>query len=131
MATHLLLVENEQALLDLLSRYLSRSEFQVTMASSAQVALDLLSTQVGNSVAFDIAIIDLNLSEGLTGLDLLGNLRDSGHSFPVLLYSGYPFAVETLAAHLQANVWFLQKPFLPRVLLEKVTTILEISATAN
>ena len=124
MANRLLLVENEQSLLDLLDRYLTRSGYTVKLAPSAEYALELLAVPDVSAPGIDLAIIDLNLSDGMTGVDLLGKLRQNGFGFPVLLYSGYPFAVETLAAGLQPNVWFLQKPFVPRVLSEMVTKIL-------
>ena len=146
MATRLLLVENEPSLLDLLERYLTRSGYLVSKAPNAECTLALLSvvpprtstskaldTAVANkdadcaseSLSVDLAIVDLTFSDGMTGVDLLKAFRASGHNFPVLLYSGYPFSVETLAPELQKNVWYLQKPFLPSVLSQAVAGILE------
>ena len=128
MPTRLLLVENDQALVDLLERYLTRSGYEVSSAPSAQTALELLhgtGSEMGASpVTVALAIVDFYLTDERTGVDLLTAMREAGHNFPVLLYSGYPFAVETLPVSLQANVWFLQKPFMPKVLSEMVVTIL-------
>ena len=124
MANRILLVEDEQSLLDLLDRYLTRSGYAVKTAPSGEFALELLAVRDTGMPIVDLAIIDLTLPDGMTGVDLLEKVREAGFDFPVLLYSGYPFAVETLAPALQANVWFLQKPFAPRILSEMVSKIL-------
>ena len=116
----LLVVDDEEALLALMERFLRRSGFAVTGASSGEFAWKTLLESAGD---FSLIILDLTLP-GLSGVDLLTQLREVSPSLPVLLLSGYPFDTASLPVSLQADVWFVQKPFSPKTLVVLIEEIL-------
>ena len=62
---HLLVVDDDPANLDLLSRRLTRQGYEITTAAGGQEALDLLNQQ-----DFDLLILDM-LMPGINGLQVL------------------------------------------------------------
>ena len=116
----LLVVDDEEALLALMERFLRRSGFTVTGARSGELAWQAM---VGASEAFSLIILDLTLP-GLSGVEFLGQLRAVSASLPVLLLSGYPFDIGSLPSNLQSNIWFVQKPFSPKTLVVLIEEIL-------
>lgn len=70
MPYHVLVVEDDSALLELYSLYLERGQFSCTAVSSAQEALDVLKT-----LAVDILMTDVNLGEEVDGLELIRTVR--------------------------------------------------------
>ena len=75
---HLLVVDDDPRLRELLRRYLSDSGFRVTVAADASEARSALT-----SFAFDLVVLDV-MMPGESGLDLTRFLRDEGR-VPVLL----------------------------------------------
>lgn len=100
-----LLVEDEPSLLGLLTRYLSRSGFEVVACATPDEAL-----RAGGP--FASAVIDYSLP-GMNGEELLAQLRGSNPGLPAVLTSGAPLNVGQDAA-----TRFLQKPFSPRQLVD-------------
>lgn len=78
----LLIVEDHEATNAALSRLLTRSGHQVTLATSVQQALETFQNQ-----SFDVVISDLGLPDG-NGLDLMRELR-SQRAVPGIALSGY------------------------------------------
>src|ERR1700684_2895395 len=77
---HLLVVDDDARLRDLLRRYLSDSGFRVTGAADAFEARAQLA-----SFAFDLIVLDV-MMPGESGLDLTRSLRaENGVSVPVLM----------------------------------------------
>ena len=83
---HLLVVDDDARLRDLLRRYLSENGFRVTVAADAKEARANLA-----SFAFDLIVLDV-MMPGESGLDLTGSLRgragpanDGGPRVPILL----------------------------------------------
>ena len=75
----ILLAEDDEVLLDGISKALSRSGFSVEAVSCGVEA-----NQALKASSFDMAILDLGLPK-LDGLDVLRNLRERGSLLPVLL----------------------------------------------
>ena len=116
----LLVVDDEEALLVLMERFLRRSGFSVTGARSGELAWKEVVEAVGD---FSLVILDLTLP-GLSGVELLEQLRAVSPSLPVLLLSGYPFDIGSLPSDLQSDVWFVQKPFSPKTIVVLIEEIL-------
>ena len=78
---HLLVVDDDGRLRDLLRRYLSESGFRVTVAADAKEARANLA-----SFAFDLIVLDV-MMPGDSGLDLTRELRAGARNprIPVLL----------------------------------------------
>jgi DNA-binding NtrC family response regulator len=111
----LLIVDDEANLLDLLRRYLRRLGYEVEACGDAQEALALF--QAGPD-RFSMAITDLSLPT-LSGEELIERMRELRPGFPAIITSGYPYVPRG------AGIGFLQKPFLPQMLLEAVEKALK------
>lgn len=114
----LLIVDDEPNLLDLLRRYLGRVGYQVETCGDPLEALALL--QAGPD-RFSMVITDLSLS-ALNGEELIERMRQIRPGIPAIITSGYPYQPRG------AGIGFLQKPFLPQMLLEAVEKALKGSA---
>lgn len=75
----LLLVEDEAVLRRQLTEFLSAQGYVVDAAADGKEGLFL-----GREYSYDLAVIDLGLP-GLSGLDLIRELRRQGKAFPVLI----------------------------------------------
>lgn len=83
MPAELLLVDDDQVFLDVLSRALRRRGHRVILATSAQAALD-----AARNTLFDGVVLDLRIGED-NGLQCLTNLRRQLPDANILLLTGY------------------------------------------
>jgi len=111
----LLIVDDEPKLLDLLRRYLGRLGYEVTTCGDAGEALALFQAEPDR---FTMAITDLSLS-GLNGEELIERMRQIRPGLAAIITSGYPYQPRG------AGIGFLQKPFLPQMLVEAVEKALK------
>jgi two-component system phosphate regulon response regulator OmpR len=119
---HLLVVDDDARLRDLLRRYLTDSGFRVTAASSAQEARAQLA-----SFAFDLIVLDV-MMPGESGLDLTRALRTEKASWgpvPVLLLTAMAEPEDRINGLEQGADDFLAKPFEPRELVLRIRNILQ------
>jgi CheY-like chemotaxis protein len=79
---HILFVDDEPLLRQILELYLHEKGFEVTTAASLEEGQT--SIQTG---AFDLAIIDVNLA-GESGLDLVRLIKSKPQPMPVIVYTG-------------------------------------------
>ena len=119
---HLLVVDDDARLRDLLRRYLSDSGFRVTGAADAQEARTQLA-----SFAFDLIVLDV-MMPGESGLDLTRALRaeppPSG-PVPVLLLTAMAEPEDRVNGLEQGADDYLAKPFEPRELVLRIRNILQ------
>ena len=109
-ALRLLVVDDEAALRDLLQRYLDRLGYQVETCAGAEEALERFKAA---PAAFALVITDLTLP-GLNGEELLARIRAIHPQQRALMLSGYPYRPT------DALTGFLQKPFVPKMLVEEI-----------
>jgi DNA-binding response OmpR family regulator len=122
MAKHakVLLVEDELALLQLLERYLRRLGFEVKTFSSSVEALDEFEAA---PCRYDLVIADLGMPE-ISGDKMLTRMLEVQPDLLILICSGSPFYLSNLPKTLEQRVGFLQKPFLPKMLLEAIENLM-------
>lgn len=113
----LLLVEDEQSLLALLQRYLERLEYRILTAETGAEALRL-----AEESQLDVVVLDLGLPD-MPGIEVLARILESSSRTRVLVSSGTPFSTETLPEPWQERTAFLQKPYLPKALVEAVDSL--------
>jgi DNA-binding NtrC family response regulator len=111
----LLIVDDEPKLLDLLSRYLGRLGYEVETCGDATEALARFQAEPDR---FSMAITDLSLPS-LNGEELIERMRQIRPGLPAIITSGYPYVPRA------AGIGFLQKPFLPQMLVEAVENALK------
>jgi two-component system phosphate regulon response regulator OmpR len=112
---HLLVVDDDARIRDLLRRFLHRNGFLVTVARDASHAGRLL-----ESLAFDLLIVD-GMMPGEDGVDFTRRMRGR---VPVLLLTARNEAGDRIAGLEAGADDYLAKPFEPRELLLRVSAIL-------
>jgi two-component system phosphate regulon response regulator OmpR len=119
---HLLVVDDDARLRDLLRRYLTDSGFRVTGAADAEEARAQLA-----SFAFDLIVLDV-MMPGESGLDLTRALRSQAlgpQPVPVLLLTAMAEPEDRINWLEQGADDFLAKPFEPRELVLRIRNILQ------
>ncbi|HEY1798704.1 MAG TPA: response regulator transcription factor [Stellaceae bacterium] len=115
---HLLVVDDDGRLLELLRRYLSDNGFRVTTAADAAEARAHLA-----SFAFDLVVLDV-MMPGESGLDLSRDLRRNA-TVPVLLLTARAEPEDRIDGLETGADDFVAKPFEPRELVLRIRNILQ------
>ena len=121
---HLLVVDDDARLRELLRRYLSDSGFRVTTAADANDARANLA-----SFAFDLVVLDV-MMPGESGLELTRALRSEGR-IPVLLLTAMAEPEDRVNGLEQGADDYLSKPFEPRELVLRIRNILQRRPAAD
>jgi PAS domain S-box-containing protein len=117
----ILLVEDEPALLRLATRSLESLGYTVLPASRPDDALALARTHQG---PVHMLVTDV-VMPGMNGRTLAERLLEDVPNLKCLFMSGYTDSVMGMGGVLEEDVHFLQKPFSPRALADKVRQVLE------
>jgi two-component system phosphate regulon response regulator OmpR len=115
---HLLVVDDDARLRELLRRYLSESGFRVTAVADASEARSNLA-----SFAFDLVVLDV-MMPGESGLELTRALRAEGR-IPVLLLTAMAEPEDRVNGLEQGADDYLSKPFEPRELVLRIRNLLQ------
>jgi two-component system phosphate regulon response regulator OmpR len=121
---HLLVVDDDERLRALLTRYLSGNGFRVTAAPGAAEARALM-----KSMAFDLLILDV-MMPGESGLDLTSSIRTHS-AVPILMLTARGDPAERIQGLELGADDYLPKPFEPRELLLRVNSLLRRAAPAE
>ena len=114
---HILVVDDDPAIRELLCAYLGQNELRVTTVADGEAMRALLGKQV-----IDLVVLDLKLGAE-SGLDLARRLRDTSAIPIVMLSARSEEADRVMALELGADD-YLTKPFSPRELLARLRAIL-------
>lgn len=114
---HILVIDDDTRLRDLLQRYLSEQGFRVTTAVDAADARAKLT-----SIAFDLLVLDI-MMPGETGLQLTETLRRD-NAVPILLLTAMNETENRIAGFECGADDYLPKPFEPRELVLRINAIL-------
>lgn len=117
-AMNLLLVEDDMALIDSLSRSLSARGFSLMCSADGLEALQLLRKR-----NFDAVVLDLTLPN-LDGLELLSRLRAGGCRVPVLVLTARSAVHERVSGLNAGADDYLAKPFDLEELLARLSALL-------
>ena len=116
-APHVLIVDDDSRIRSLLSRFLQTNGFRVTTAGQATEAREHL-----RGFSFDLLILDV-MMPGENGFDLARSIRN-GSSVPILMLTARTEIDDRLIGLEIGADDYLGKPFDPRELLLRVTSIL-------
>ena len=114
---HVLVVDDDKRLRELLRKYLVEQGFLVTTAGDAAEARERLA-----SFAFDLLIVDV-MMPGESGLELTADLRRSSR-VPILLLTAKGEPEDRISGLERGADDYLAKPFEPRELVLRMRTIL-------
>lgn len=116
-AAHILVVDDDRRLRDLLTSFLGKNGFRVTAAASADEARAMLAT-----LAFELIVLDV-MMPGETGLTFASSLRETS-DVPILMLTARAEPLDRVAG-LEAGVDdYLGKPYEPKELLLRIASIL-------
>src|SRR5689334_7512866 len=116
-APHLLVVDDDRRIRDLLSRFLSSEGYRVTTAETAMDARAKL-----NGLRFDLLILDV-MMPGESGFDFAKAIRGSS-SVPILMLTARDAAESRIRGLEIGADDYLSKPFEPRELSLRIASIL-------
>ena len=117
-APHLLVVDDDRRIRDLLSRYLFSEGYRVTTANNAADARTKL-----ESLAFDLLVLDV-MMPGETGFQLAKSLRESS-AVPILMLTAKAETESRITGLELGADDYVPKPFEPRELSLRIANILK------
>ncbi len=122
---HLLVVDDDPKLRELLRRYLSENQFEVSLAADAPAMNRLLQRQ-----PFDLIILDL-MMPGEDGLSIVRRLRGANDATPVIMLTAKGDDVDRIVGLEMGADDYLAKPFNPRELLARIHAVLRRQPAAD
>lgn len=117
----ILLVEDDEPLRKLVSRILNRTGYTVVSASNGEEALRLIDSPEHTGI--DLLVSDV-VMPGIGGKALAEKLQARLPDLKVLYISGYPDEAVVHHGVLDEGVAYLQKPFSPKAIIQKVQEVL-------
>jgi two-component system OmpR family response regulator len=116
-APHVLVVDDDLAVRQLVSEYLAQNDFRVSEAASGAELMGAFRAQV-----VDLVLLDLRLP-GEDGMQLLRQLRTESQ-LPVIILTGRAEEADRVMGLESGADDYLTKPFSPRELLARIRTVL-------
>ena len=105
---HILLVDDDKKILELINDYLNKNNFRVMTAENASIAREKI-----ENIEFDLIILDI-MMPGESGLNLTDSLKKNNFKTPILLLSALGNPEDRIKGlELGAND-YLTKPFEPK-----------------
>ena len=117
MASHILLIEDDRRLAEMVSEYLGGAGFRVSVAGDGKTGLARLAAE-----AYDALVLDLMLPD-TDGLEVCRQLR-ARSDIPVLMLTARGDAMDRVVGLEIGADDYLPKPFEPRELLARLRAIL-------
>ena len=122
---HVLVVDDDEDILRLLSIRLRARGFRVTTAASAEEALARIAVDPPRAVVSDVRL------PGRDGLALFEEIRSTRPTLPVILLTAHGTIPDAVDATSRGVFGYLTKPFDSQVLLEKIDQALQLSAPSG
>ena len=112
----ILIVDDEQPLLKMMSVYLARLGYAVATADTTDKAWEEANTA---EPRFSVAVLDASMT-GLSMESLAVRMLQANPSLRVIAASGYPVEMTAIETAAPGRVTFLPKPFTPQMLAKAV-----------
>jgi two-component system, OmpR family, phosphate regulon response regulator OmpR len=122
---HILLVDDDRRIRELLTDYLRGNGYRITAAPNAREAQRAL-----QGLAFDLIILDV-MMPGENGLSFATNLRQSGNAVPILMLSARSDASDRINGLASGSDDYVGKPFEPEELLLRLRNLLRRAKPAQ
>ena len=132
MAHHILVVDDDPHIRDLLSFALAKAGMRVTEAADGEDAFAALQANPGDA-PIDLMVLDINMPR-LNGLDLCRRLRGSGlpqAELPILFLSSRDDEIDRIVGIEVGGDDYVVKPFSPREVVARVGAILKRQGGSN
>jgi len=115
---HILVVDDDNRIRELVKEYLEENQFLVTTAKNSQDAKEKLEI-----IKFDILILDI-MMPGQSGLSLTKDIKKNNSSTPIVLLTAKDEAKDRIQGLEFGADDYLGKPFEPKELLLRIKNIL-------
>ncbi len=120
MSAHILVVDDEASMREFLTIALGRMGHEVTTVDSSEQAL-----KEYKSGTYDLVLSDIRMPGGLSGVELLGQLKETDPAIQVILMTAYA-SVDTAISAIQLDATdYIVKPFPVEEIKMKVDRALE------
>lgn len=117
----ILVVDDEELIVDLLSDFFKGLGYQVSEAFSAEEAIEKLN----NGNIFNLVLSDINLP-GKSGIELLKIIRETKYDLPVVLLTGLKTIDNAISAVKSGATDYITKPFELSAVKKVVEKILKV-----
>jgi DNA-binding response OmpR family regulator len=124
MSEHILIIEDDPRLCEMLSEYLATAGFEVTAQNRAKPALAWLGANRADAVILDLMLPDMD------GLEVCRQLRASSN-VPILMLTARGDAIDRIIGLELGADDYLPKPFEPRELLARLRAVLRRGGEAQ
>ena len=121
---HILVVDDDEGIRNLVKQYLTENGFLITTASNAEDAKDKISI-----IKFDLIILDI-MMPGKTGLEFTLENKDTINT-PIILLTAKGEAAERIKGLEVGADDYLPKPFEPKELILRIKNILNKTKNKN
>ena len=111
---HVLVVDDEEAFLQMIRQTIERHGYRVSTASSGSLALELIKRDPP-----DVVLLDLVMPE-MDGPTILKEIRKFDEHLPMIIITGYPDSNLMMAALRQSPFMVLPKPVEAKKMIEVV-----------
>ena len=118
-----LVIDDEQIVLDSVSRILTDENYQVDVSLSGREGLNQAIER-----EYDIVLTDIRMPD-IGGMRVLRDVKRAKPSLPVLIITGYATVRSAVQAMKLGAADYIEKPFTPDELLKAVASTLGIGAT--
>jgi DNA-binding NtrC family response regulator len=118
-----LVIDDEQIVLDSVSKILSDENYTVDVTLSGRQGRDWAIQR-----QYDIILTDIRMPD-MGGMRVLRDIKRARPSLPVVMITGYASVKSAVQAMKLGAADYLEKPFTPDQLLRAVASALEIAAT--
>lgn len=124
-APHILVVDDDRRLRDLLMRFLGQNGYRVTVAADAIEA----ETKIAHLV-FDLIVLDVMMPK-VSGLDFAKTRRANGDAVPILMLTARAEVDDRIRGLEIGADDYLSKPFEPRELILRISNLIKRAAPAT
>ena len=118
-----LVIDDEQIVLDSVTKVLAEKDYQVDVTLSSRQGLDWAIQK-----PYDIILTDIRMPD-IAGMRILRDIRRAKPSLPVVIITGYATVQSAVQAMKLGAADYLEKPFTPDELVQAVTSALDVAAS--
>lgn len=116
---HILVIDDDDRIRDLLQRFLAKQDYVVSCAENAAQAKEILA-----GFEYDLLVLDV-MMPGQSGFDFLIEMREKGSDLPVILLTAKGESGDRIEGLTIGADDYLVKPFEPKELLLRIQAILK------
>jgi DNA-binding response OmpR family regulator len=122
MGQHVLVVDDDPTVSDVVRRYLEHADYEVTLAADGLAALDAVASRRP-----DLIVLDLMLP-GIDGLEVCRRLREGDPELPIVMLTALGDEADRVVGLSLGADDYVTKPFSPRELVLRIQSVLRRAA---